>query len=964
MLQNSTLRKLSFLLITPLFIAGVSAQKIITVAGNSNGNGPGYSKKYNSTPTSYGVAADELGNVFFSEIDKSTVTKVDFEGNVVLVAGNVSEPGFSGDGGLATNAKLAGPRGISIDKNSNIYIADTYNNRVRKIDQNGIITTIAGGGNGGDGGLAVNASLTSPVDVITDSAGNIYISEQGANKIRKINANGIISTVAGNGVAAFSGDGGKAKDASINQQSGICFDKQGNLIISDTHNHRIRKVNKSGIITTIAGNGDHGNGCGNNDTLATSVPIGEPTDVDVDTSGNIYLLAGDKCYIQYVDKSGYIYNLASASNTPQSLAYSKTNNKVYYSTIYEDVCWGHVPNVLSVDLNSLKERNVIDGNSNAAVYNGDNIGATMAHLNNPRGLIVANNNVYFIDANFYRVRKIDAKGIITTIAGNGVKGNNGLGDGGLAINASLNNPYEIAIDKKGNIFISDKDDNRIRKINPQGVISTAYTIASPQGLTFDNRGNLFVSSTLITASKVYKISTAGAITTVAGTNGTGYNGDHIPAITASLAYPAGLYIDKKNNLFIADYGNSRIRRVDTSGIITTVAGGNYDFYNFAGDGGLATDAVLNNPTGITEDKAGNYYITDQGNNRIRIVDLNHIINTIIGGGAGITENCDGDWYYYGTYSGDNDSAFGANLNYPYNMAFGNRGNILLSDEGNDRIREVIYNCSPKPVPSSTAMQQYINKKLLLQTGCNLLATITPRSNYLTALNTNVITNVWVENKVVRDSSEKPFAPRHYQIYPERNKYASSTATFTLYFNQSDFDKYNSSTGNNYSKLPNSPTDSAGIANLSIYTYKSKSQDGSGLPTSYKAKREKLNTANKKVAWNATGNYWEVSFNVGSLGGFFVGTEKNSVAAVATEQIQTEDDVINIYPNPAKDNVYISIPAKLLYKPVQLLSINGKMISEQIANASTINLNIRNVASGIYLIRFADGEVKKLIVSKN
>jgi hypothetical protein len=253
---------------------------------------------------------------------------------------------------------------------------------------------------------------------------------------------------------------------------------------------------------------------------------------------------------------------------------------------------------------------------------------------------------------------------------------------------------------------------------------------------------------------------------------------------------------------------------------------------------------------------------------------------------------------------------------------------------------------------------------VLQYNCYLLATLTPRLNYLSALNTNVITNVWVENKVVRDSSGKPFAPRHYQIFPERSKYASSTATFTLYFNQSDFDKYNSSTGSNYAKLPTSPGDSSGISNLVIYTYKSKSQDGSGLPTSYKTKLEKLNSANKSITWNATGHYWEVSFNVGSLGGFFIGTAKNTIAASSKEQIQSEDEIINVYPNPATDNIYISIPAKLLYKPVQLISISGKIISEQTANAQAINFNIKDVASGIYLVRFADGEVKKVIISKN
>jgi hypothetical protein len=261
------------------------------------------------------------------------------------------------------------------------------------------------------------------------------------------------------------------------------------------------------------------------------------------------------------------------------------------------------------------------------------------------------------------------------------------------------------------------------------------------------------------------------------------------------------------------------------------------------------------------------------------------------------------------------------------------------------------------------MQQYINKKFVLQYNCYLLATLAPRSNYLTALNTNVVTNVWVESKIVRDSAGKPFVPRHYQIYPEKSKNASSTATFTLYFNQSDFDKYNSSTDSRYAKLPTSSTDSGGIENLAIYTYKSKSQDGSGLPTSYKTKLQKLGQLNKSVVWNAAGNYWEISFDVNSLGGFFIGTEKTTMI-ISSKETYLEDEAINVYPNPAIDNIYISVPAKLLYKPVQLISINGKLISEQIANAQTINLNIKDVSSGIYLIHFADGEVKKIIVSKN
>jgi len=935
----------------------LKAQKIITVAGNANHNGPGYSKTYNENPTSYGIAIDINANIFFSEIDKSTVSEINADGTLTLVAGDISEPGFSGDGGLATNAKLDGPQGISVENNGNIYIADTYNNRIRKVDINGIITTVAGGGHGGDGGLAVNAGLMTPVDVIIDSAGNIYIAEQGGNKIRKINAKGVISTVAGNGTAGFSGDGGKAINAILNSPTGICFDKNGNLLIADANNKRIRKINKNGIINTIAGNGS--SSCGKNNVVAITSPIGEPTGIDIDTTGNIYFVATYNCAVQMIDTSGYLHTVTQNNDDPQTLAYNKFNNSLYFSTIYEDLCWGYIPNLVHYNLNSLQQEMVVGNSSNQPTYNGDSIASTIAHLSYTKGVAFIKGNVYFVDANFYRIRKLDDKGIITTIAGNGIKGSNGFGDGGLAVNAEFTSPSEITADKNGNIYISDAGDNRIRKINKQGIISTAYKVSAPQGIAFDAKGNLFYSS----PPNVYVIDPAGKVSIVAGDGSTCWTEeDSVGATKTCLNYPVGVYIDNEGNLYISDKGASKIRKVDTTGIITTLAGNTwYSGYN--GDNIPAKTAWLDNPTGVTQDKYGNLIITDNGNHLIREIDAQGIIHTIAGGGSGDHTNCDGEWFDDGTFSGDDGTAIGSNLNYPYNVAFDTKGNYFISDQYNNRIREVINNCTAIPSPNSIAMQQYVNKKFALQYNCYLLATLTPRLNYLSALNTTVITNVWVENKVVRDSTGKPFVRRHYQIFPERSKNASSTATFTLYFNQSDFDKYNNSSGSNYAKLPISPNDTAGISNLVIYTYKSKSQDGSGLPGSYRTKLEKLSSINKSIIWNTTGNYWEVSFNVSSLGGFFIGTSANNLTVSSKEQIQSEDEIINVYPNPATDNVYVSLPAKFLYKPVQLISINGKMISEQIANVQTINFNIKDVASGIYLIRFADGEVKKVIVSK-
>jgi len=961
MLHNSTLSKLSALLITLFFIINyLPAQKIITVAGNSNGIGPGYAGKYYRTHPCYGVAADKYGNIFFSEFDKATITKVDIDGIISIVAGTLQKPGFSGDGDIATDAKLDGPKGLYVDKDGNIFIADTYNNRIRKVDQAGIITTIAGGGNGGDGGLAVNASLSDPVDVITDSAGNIYISEQAGNKIRKVNRNGIITTVAGNGIGGYNGDSGKAINASLKLPTGICFDKTGNLIIADTYNNRIRKVDKKGIITTIAGNGISGSSCYTDDTtLALKAKIGGPTDVDIDSIGNIITIINGGCVV-YINNSGLIHYLTSTSYDPTTLAYNKQNNSVYFNITTEDGCWGLNPNILKFNLDSLNTSAILLSAGYYAQDNGDSIAATLAHLSDPRGIIFSDNYLYVVDAGFFRIKRIDSKGIITTIAGDGTYAQNGYGDGGLAINARFYDPVAIAIDKKKNIYIADNYDNRIRVINSKGIIHTRYKIDSPEGLAIDKHGNLYVSSSS-SQSKVYKIDSAGVITTIAGTNNYGYNGDNIPATTAELNFPVGIYVDDNDNLFIADQRNNRIRKVDTAGIITTIAGTGTESYS--GDGGKAKDAELDYPTGIIKDKNGILYISDYYNERIRKVDKQNIITTIAGAGIGDYSNCDGLWYHFGTYSGDGDSALNEYLYRPYATAIDDHGNLYISDQFNNRIRLVLNNCTPKPTVFSIAMQQYIYNTFTMQYGCNLLLKIKPRLNYLSALNTNVISNVWVENKVLRDSAGKPFALRHYQVLPESNDDISSTATFTLYFNQSDFNKYNSSTGGMYSKLPTSPNDSNGISNLLIYTYKSKSLDGSGLPTSYKTKLEKINPKNASIIWNATGNYWQVTFDVSSLGGFFVGTEKNTIAAASKEEI-TQDEIINVYPNPATDNIYVSLPLKLLHKPVQLINSNGKMISEQMANAQTINFNIKNVASGIYLIRFADGEIKKVIVSKN
>ena len=338
--------------------------------------------------------------------------------NISTYAGN-GISGYSGDGGLATLAKLFDPWAIAVDLGGNVYISDGGNNRLRKVNTSGIITTIAGTGvlgYSGDGGPATLAKLNGPVGVAVDASGNIYIAEPFNNRIRKINSSGVITTIAGNGNLGYSGDGGLATLAEMNFPTGVAVDAAGNIYIGDQGNNCIRKVNTGGIITTIAGSGPGGySGDGGPATLAL---LSTPAGVAVDAAGNVFIGDLGNQRIRKIDTGGIISTIAGTG---------------------------------------------VQG------FSGDGAAATLAQLNQPAGVSVdSSGNVYIADFTNSRIRKINSSGIISTIAGTGVQGY--AGDGGAATLAQLNQPYGVAVDVTGNIFIADYFNQRIRKINaPTGV---------------------------------------------------------------------------------------------------------------------------------------------------------------------------------------------------------------------------------------------------------------------------------------------------------------------------------------------------------------------------------------------------------------------------------------------------------------------------------------------------------------
>ncbi len=529
-----------------------------------------------------GITVDAFGNLYIADTDNNRIRKVNASTGIISTVAGSSLGGFSGDGGLATNARLSTPSSVAFDASGNLFIADRGNNRIRKvISGTGIISTTAGSGfNLGDGGLATAANLYSPTCVTFDASGNVYIADYWHHRIRKVTTStGIISTVAGNGNQGFGGDGGLATAANLNFPTGVALDSTGNLYIAD-QNNRIRKVNPvMGIITTIAGNGF--TTFGGDGGIATIASLYLPYDAAIDSIGNLYISDFGNNRIRKVSAGTNIITTIAG-----------------------------------------------DGNN---AYGGDGGAATAASLNGPKGMAIDGlGNIYFADESNHRIRKVIAStGIITTVAGNGTT--NSGGDGGPATSANLEYPCDVALDASGNLFIAFKQTSSIRKVN----VST------------------------------------GIISTVAGG---GFGGDGVLAINASLKVPTGVCVDASGNFYIADQSDHRIRKVNANtGIISTIAGNGTQ--GFSGDGGPATAAKLSKPSGISIDGLGNLYIADFANYRIRKVNASTgIISTVAGNGIS-------------GFGGDGGAALAANL-ISYSVSLDTSGSLYIPDYFNDRIRKV------------------------------------------------------------------------------------------------------------------------------------------------------------------------------------------------------------------------------------------------------------------------------------
>ena len=524
-----------------------------------------------------GIAVGPSNELYISQ--ELSVRKVDPNGTISTVAGNASRPGFSGDGGPAADALLAGAFGLAVDSSGNLFIADIGNRRVRRVGTDGVITTVAGSGEpgvGGDGGLATEAQLGFVSGLTVDDSGNLYIADLEHHRVRRVDAEGIISTVAGDGRGGYNGDGIPATEAHLLHPRGLAVDRSGNLYIADAFNHRVRRVDSTGMITTVVGIGDWGfEGEGG---PAVEAFLRGPRAVAFDALDNLYISDGVNHRVRKVDSAGSIATVAGSGD------------------------WG---------------------------FDGDGGPALSARLSIPHGLAVDGyGNLYMTSQEDHRVRMVNAAGVITTVAGAHEAGFGG--DGGPATRAKLNVPSGIATDLRGNLYIADRDNHRVRMVNPAGVITTVAgtgqlwvggdggpaTMASvgyPADVAVDAFGNLYISQLL---SVVRKVDPAGVITTVAGRPfHVGWSGDGGPATEALLNGPVSIAVDMFGNLYFADLYNRVVRRVDPAGTITTVAG--TGFGGSGGDGGPAIEAQFTEPMSVATDSRGNVYVADTWEHDVR-----------------------------------------------------------------------------------------------------------------------------------------------------------------------------------------------------------------------------------------------------------------------------------------------------------------------------------------------------------
>jgi sugar lactone lactonase YvrE len=551
-----------------------------------------------------------------------TIRKITPSGVVSTLAGTAGKFGDVDANGAA--AKFAFPQGLAVDQSGFVWVADTSNHKIRRIvGAAATVTTFAGNGFAGSSdGTGTSASFNFPFDVAVDANGDLWVADSVNNEIRKVTREGVVTTVAGVSFESGSTDG-SGSNARFNRPWGLKVAPNGDIWVADSRNNKVRRVTAAGVVSTVAGSGSYGA----RDGAATQARFAFPTGLAFDSSGNAYV----------ADRE------------------SQVVRKILTSSLTVTTSAGSAPSGGTADGLGLEARLFYPGHAVA-----DSAG-----------------NLYFLDS-AHTVRKVTADGVVTTIAG--LAGTPGSADG-TGAGARFNYPSGITLDTAGNLWVADTFNHTIRKITASGVVTTvagavgvvgkADGIGSqahfnyPWGLAFDNTGNLIIADTYNHLVRV--MDPSGVVTSYAGSGAKGSLDS--AAHNASFNFPIAVVADGARNVYVADYGNSAIRKITTSGIVSTLAGNAASTGPEDGNGSLAH---FSGPYALALDPSGNIFVADSGNHEIRKVTPSGGVTTILGR-SGSPGNIDG-------------TGSAARLFFPEGIAIDSLGRVVVIDTYNHAVR--------------------------------------------------------------------------------------------------------------------------------------------------------------------------------------------------------------------------------------------------------------------------------------
>lgn len=590
----------------------------------------------------------------------------------------VGKPGGLGNvDGMGAAARFCQPSGVALDAAGNVYVADYYNYAIRKIAPDGTVTAFAGcvGESGGTDGAGNAARFDRPLGLAADAGGNLYVADSGNHVIRKVTPDGVVSTFAGRAGEQGSTDA-VGREARFRTPTDVAVDASGNVYVADAYNHAVRKITPAGAVTTLAGKVELKGGVtvgGFADGKGIAARFRTPRGVAVDSSGNVYVADTENALLRKVLPDGTVKTLAGGAG---SAGYANGTNAVARFSNPQGVTVDASGNIFVADTGNQVIRKVTAAGLVSTVTNG------LARFPSPRAVAADKaGNLVVADNDSQTISRILAKGGVTVLAGSASTHGSAEGQGGTA---RFNRPCGIVVGRSKRLLVTDNFNHTLRAVTPDGVVTTlagrAWSAGAtdgkgdaarffwPSGAAQDGAGNVYVADA--GNHTIRKVSPEGVVTTLAGGAGTNGWSDGTGG-KARFAWPADVALDGAGNLLVADRANHVIRRVAPSGEVTTVAGG-------AGKAGRADGVVgsarFNNPSGVAVDAVGNVYVADTGNHTIRKIMPGGEVTTLAGC-AGMKGGADGQGAL-------------ARLNGPADVTADAAGNIYVADRDNHLIRLV------------------------------------------------------------------------------------------------------------------------------------------------------------------------------------------------------------------------------------------------------------------------------------